>query len=146
MMKKVVVVLFLLLACSIQVQGRDIKAEPAWFWGGGRGWYFPHPPIAAPKWPLPHWNIPHPPISAPKWQSPTFSDPKMKTCLSDLSVVGTCMSDLYASFFSKDVSNLKPECCSAFQKLSDDCTNTVFSHFNNPFFQMLVKQHCSSKA
>ncbi|KAL5799021.1 hypothetical protein ACOSQ2_003841 [Xanthoceras sorbifolium] len=145
-MMKVAVAVFLLLASSVQVQSRDIKAEPAWFWHGSRGWYFPHPPIAAPKWPLPHWNIPHPPISAPKWQPPTFSDPKMKTCLSDLSVVSTCMIDLSASFFSKDVSNLKPECCSTFQKLSDDCANTVFSHFNNPFFQMLVKQHCSSKA
>ncbi|KAL5862378.1 hypothetical protein ACOSQ4_003674 [Xanthoceras sorbifolium] len=70
----------------------------------------------------------------------------MKTFLSDLSVVGTCMHDLSVSFFNKDVSNLKSECCSTFQKLSDDCANNVFSHFNSPFFEMLVKQHCSSKA
>ncbi|KAL5866158.1 hypothetical protein ACOSQ3_003672 [Xanthoceras sorbifolium] len=70
----------------------------------------------------------------------------MKTFLSDLSVVGTYMHDLSVSFFNKDVSNLKSECCSTFQKLSDDCANNVFSHFNSPFFEMLVKQHCSSKA
>ncbi|KAK3195215.1 hypothetical protein Dsin_026525 [Dipteronia sinensis] len=91
MMKKLAVVMFLLVACSIQVQGRDIA----------------------------------------KWPHPFFSNP---TCLSDLSAAGACVHDLFSP-------NPKPECCSAFQKVGDDCANSVFSA---PFFKMLVKQHCSS--
>ncbi|KAK4848636.1 hypothetical protein QYF36_015414 [Acer negundo] len=134
MMKKLAVVLFLLVACSIQVQGRDIaKVQPAWpFW---HGWNFPHPPLSAPKWPHPFPHpFPHPPLAAPKWPHPSFSDPKVKTCLTDLSAVCACVPDLF-------LSNPKPECCSTLQKVGDDCANSVFSA---PFFKMLVKQHCSS--
>ncbi|KAK0587968.1 hypothetical protein LWI29_032091 [Acer saccharum] len=91
--------------------------EPAWYWYG-RG---AHPPLQAPK-------------------SPLFSDPKVKKCLSDLPSVHTCMRDIYKSFWNHNAaSNLKPECCSAVQKLDKDCSSTVFRCFNNPFFSALLE-------
>ncbi|KAH0980077.1 hypothetical protein GBA52_007254 [Prunus armeniaca] len=37
------------------------------------------------------------------------------------------------------------DCCKAIVEADDDCASTVFSQFNNHFFQMLLKQQCSNK-
>ncbi|KAL6290554.1 hypothetical protein ACE6H2_008064 [Prunus campanulata] len=37
------------------------------------------------------------------------------------------------------------DCCKAIVEADDDCASTAFSQFNNHFFQMLLKQHCSNK-
>ncbi|TXG50479.1 hypothetical protein EZV62_023003 [Acer yangbiense] len=125
MMKGVVTVLIFFIICSTSsiqaTSAADVEVEPAWYWYG-RG---EHPPLQAPNKSPGH---------------PFFSDPKVKKCPSDLPSVHTCMRDIYKSFWNHNAaSNLKPECCSAVQKLDKDCSSTVFKCFNNPFFSALLE-------
>ncbi|KAL5769655.1 hypothetical protein ACOSP7_013809 [Xanthoceras sorbifolium] len=141
-MKTVSLVIFFLIFCSTTQALANNEAEPSWFWRGKGGfWNLPHPPLSAPKWP----SYPaHPPL--PSLGHPFFSNPKMTTCLSDLSDVHSCTSSIYSSFWNCSASNIKKDCCSVIQKLDGDCSSTVFGSFNNPFFQLYVKQHCANNA
>lgn len=56
---------------------------------------------------------------------------------------GTCYREIFVSFWIRKVA-IGEDCCKDIVEADDDCASTVFSQFNNHFFQML-KQHCSNK-
>ncbi|KAL5836697.1 hypothetical protein ACOSQ3_013866 [Xanthoceras sorbifolium] len=105
-----------------------MKLNPhAWFWSGRGGiWNLPHPPLSTPKRP----SYPACPPETDQTRYPSFSNPKMKTCLSDLSNIRSCMSNCY----------------SVIKKLDGDCSSTEFGSFNNPFFSTLCEAHCANNA
>ncbi|XP_031258185.1 uncharacterized protein LOC116116230 [Pistacia vera] len=129
-----IVILFILAAFSganasrvNAVDAASSTTNPSW-------WAF--------RWP---WSYnPFPPSADPNNQQPLF-DPNILKCLGDLvsgAAATSCFQQISKSYDSQTIS-LSPTCCAAVQQLNADCSSTVFSIFNNPFFQYAIKQ-CSA--
>ncbi|ONI23556.1 hypothetical protein PRUPE_2G194700 [Prunus persica] len=88
---------------------------------------------------------PSPPTPAHPGFSWWHPDPKLIKCMGDYrAAAGTCYREVCVSFWTQKVT-IQEDCCKAIVQLDGDCSSAVFSRFNNPFFQLLLKEHCSNK-
>ncbi|XP_031258187.1 uncharacterized protein LOC116116233 [Pistacia vera] len=123
-----IVILFILAALSGANASRvnAVDAASSTWWAFRWPWsYNPIPPSLSPTKPL--------------------LDPNILKCLGDLvsgAAATSCFQQISKSYDSQTIS-LSPTCCAAVQQLNADCSSTVFSIFNNPFFQYAIKQ-CSA--
>lgn len=79
---------------------------------------------------FPRWPI-HPPLP-----------PNVQKCWSSFGSLHQCFVEISQSFWSRRPL-VSPACCEAIQEITDDCEDTVFGHFNNPFFAPFLRAHCS---
>ncbi|KAL5861643.1 hypothetical protein ACOSQ4_002939 [Xanthoceras sorbifolium] len=88
-----------------------------------------------------------PPVPAPEWPRwrPSL-DPKVKKCLSDVPGLEDCHPIILHTYLKPNVANIKAKCCKAMRKLDEDCSAILFDRYNNPFFQLTLKEHCSNDA
>lgn len=71
---------------------------------------------------------------------------KVHKCIAAFySARGTCLKEIRASYWNHKL-NIGADCCKAIKEADDDCTETIFEHFRNPPFVLLLKEHCSKKA
>ncbi|GAV82081.1 Prolamin_like domain-containing protein, partial [Cephalotus follicularis] len=88
--------------------------------------------------PLPSNNFPFP------FEPPTSDREKVEKCLKSFVAEQICIQEILASFWSKKIA-IGSVCCNSIQAVTDDCSSTVFANFNNPFFGMLLREHCANK-
>ncbi|AED92415.1 unnamed protein product [Arabidopsis thaliana] len=106
--------------------------------------FYPH------FYPKPHWPFPTtgkalPPIPAGFHPIPFHPPPVVTKCLADCKDVKTCLADIAKAFFTRKPA-IGLDCCASIQKMDEDCDKTVFGAYHNPFFDCVVKLHCSTKA
>ncbi|CAL8152902.1 unnamed protein product [Prunus armeniaca] len=90
-------------------------------------------------------KAPSPPSPAHPGFSWWHPDPKLIKCMGDYrAAAGTCYHEVCVSFWTRKVA-IQEDCCKAIVQLDEDCSSAVFSRFNNPFFQLLLKEYCSNK-
>ncbi|XP_012478025.1 uncharacterized protein LOC105793725 [Gossypium raimondii] len=142
--------LFVLLAILITLGEQGVAA--------GRWWYPSSPPPPPQNgwvwtWPWPVYSYPPPPtaVKPPSHhgqKSPPLPPPPPQPPMVNGKCLGTtlaskltCLQDVISSIlmFRPYVS---PECCAAVQATHEDCLNTIFDEFNNPFLAPLVQQQC----
>lgn len=71
---------------------------------------------------------------------------KVHKCIAAFySARGTCLKEIRASYWNHKL-KIGADCCKAIKEADDDCTETIFGHFRNPPFVLLLKEHCSKKA
>lgn len=70
--------------------------------------------------------------------------PNVQKCLSSFQSLHECFSEISSQpFWWLRHPSVTPACCNATQEISDDCADTVYGHFHNPFFALFLKAHCS---
>lgn len=143
-------VLFIMACCSLKVNSEPETTEPEPVFQARKS-NLPVTTLRRPKLPYPYWHLPYPfnphpsPKPAPGPHSPKpHPDPKIKKCLKDLKEVHPCMPKLYVGWLTHDFSDLSGQCCDTFKKIDKDCVKTIFCRFT-PFFESMVKEHCSKK-
>lgn len=76
--------------------------------------------------------------------APTWPPPNVQKCRSSFESLHQCFKQISApSFWWFRHPQVSPACCNAIQEISDDCADTVYGHFHNPFFALFLKAHCS---
>ncbi|EOA22835.1 hypothetical protein CARUB_v10003559mg [Capsella rubella] len=128
---------------------QDFESNPSLGTEELQWWHYHHfYPYYHPK---PHWPFPAtggkalPPLPAGFHPIPFHPPPVVTKCLSDCKDVRTCFADIVKAFFTRKPA-IGLDCCASIKKMDDDCQKTVFGAFHNPFFDCLVKLHCSTKA
>lgn len=108
-------------------------------------WWHPYSYPSKPCWPLPATGKALPPLPAGFHPIPFHPPPVVTKCLADCKDVRTCVASIAKAFFTRKPA-IGLDCCASIQKMDDDCQKTVFGAYHNPFFDCLVKLHCSNKA
>lgn len=76
---------------------------------------------------------------------PQWPPPNVQKCWSSFESLHQCFKGISSqSFWWFRHPLVSPDCCKAIQEISDDCADTVYGHFHNPFFALFLKAHCSS--
>lgn len=138
---------------SSQVTAKAVESIPSLGNEELLWWHYHHfNPYFHPK---PHWPFPAsgkalPPLPAgyknhPFHPYPFHPPPVVTKCLSDCKDVRTCLADIFKAFITRKPA-IRLDCCASIQKMDEDCDKTVFGAFHNPFFDCMVKLHCSTKA
>lgn len=66
--------------------------------------------------------------------------PELAKCFSDHKKVTKCLTKVFKS--KPTVGSKSCDCCTEIKTLNEDCENTDFGSFRNPFFNYYVKKHC----
>lgn len=144
-----VVAMILFTSCvTSQVTAKNVDSFPLRTeeleWWHYHHYFYPHY-HPKPHWPFPTTGKALPPIPARFHPIPFHPPPVVTKCLADCKDVRTCVADIAIAFFTRKPA-IGLDCCASIQKMDEDCDKTVFGAYHNPFFDCLVKLHCSTKA